>query len=58
MVARENLRFCDKDIVTSKARILSTSDRFQAFVGEVISKDKSFKRGSRPDDYYFVNNVL
>ena len=64
MVARENLRFNAKDLVTSnKARFPSTSDRISLlstsnceFKGEVISKDKSFRRGSLPNEACLFSN--
>ena len=65
MVARENLRFCIKDLAKNKAiaRNSSTSDEISCFLstsntfdGEVIRKNKSFKRGSRPEEVCLVSN--
>ena len=64
MVARENLRFCSKDLARSKAIACnpSTCDRicFQStsntFDGEVIQKNKSFKRGPRPEEVCLMSN--
>ena len=65
MVARENLRFCRKDLARSKAIACnpSTSDGISCYLstsntfdGEVIRKNKSFKRGSRPEEVCLVSN--